>query len=303
MNNIGEYIKNPSTIMFGVVRRIAPFFRKDVTYLRLLYYLRFKKKINLDNPRSFSEKIQWLKLYNRKPEYTMMVDKYAVKEYVANIIGADYVIPSIGVWDKPEEIDWTKLPNKFVLKTTHGGGSVGVEICRNKDTFDKKRAINNLNKSLKQDVFTDFREWPYKNVKKRIIAEPLLEANSSGSQDLLDYKFFCFNGEPKLCQVISGRNKKMSIDFYDKDWNHQDFHEPREFPFSKKKIEAPQKYKQMLVLASKLSQGHPFLRVDFYEVRGRIFFGELTFYPTSGLGGFEPDDWDNKIGEWLKLPV
>lgn len=180
------------------------------------------KLLRLSNPRTFNEKIQWLKLYNRQEEYCNLVDKYAVKEYVSNLIGEKYVIPTIGVWDTPEKIEWSKLPSKFVLKTTHGGGNLGVVICRDKSIIQKDNIISKLNKSLKGDIYRTYREWPYKNVPKRIIAEPFMESDYPEG-DLDDYKFFCFNGKPKYCQVIRDRNTKESIDFYDMDWNHQNF--------------------------------------------------------------------------------
>ena len=176
----------------------------DRIYLKWLYRLKMGKKLDLKNPKTWSEKLQWLKLYNRRAEYTMMVDKYAVKDYVAGIIGKEYIIQTIGVWDKIEDIEWGFLPDKFVLKTTYGGGSSGVVICKDKSAFDKNKAIVRLKKSMKQDIYRSLREWPYKNVPKRIIAEQYIEP-SKHLNDLPDYKFFCFNGKPKYCQVISGR--------------------------------------------------------------------------------------------------
>lgn len=281
----------------AILIRCAKFYKSDEKYLRKLFRYTMGRELNLQNPQTFSEKLQWLKLYNRKPEYTRMVDKYAVKEYVANIIGEEYIIPTLGVWDKFDDIDFDSLPNQFVLKTTHGGGSTGVVICKDKSAFDKKRAKSRLEKSLKSDIYISLREWPYKNVKKHIIAEHFLIGNNQN--DLPDYKFFCFNGEPQYCQVISGRNSITTIDWYDKNWIHQPFHEPKNYPFSKKEHSKPSCFNEMLVLAGKLSQGHPFLRVDFYEVNNKIKFGELTFFPTSGMGGFEPEKWDYEFGKMI----
>lgn len=302
MEKLSLYIKDPFRILSGVLRRMAPWISNDELYLRILFFLKQRKVLHLKNPQTFSEKLQWLKLYDRKPEYTTMVDKYAVKEYVANIIGEEYIIPTIGVWDKPEDIDWDSLPDKFVLKTTHGGGSVGVVVCKDKNSFNKEKAIHNLSQSLKQNIYTELREWPYKDVKKRIIAEPFMEDFSNNSQDLPDFKFFCFNGNPIFCQVIKDRNTKETVDFFDKEWQHQSFQEPKNYPFSSKTIQAPSQHSKMLELASKLSKGHPFLRVDFYEVNGKVYFGELTFFPTSGFGGFNPEKWNNKFGSWIQLP-
>ena len=172
-------------------------------YLKWLFRLRMGYKLDLKNPKTFSEKLQWLKLYNRKPEYTQMVDKAAVKDYVAKILGKEYIIPTLGIWNKPEDIDFESLPNRFVLKTTHGGGSAGVVICKDKSTFDCKKAIRSLNKSMKQDISRELKEWPYKNVVHRIIAEEYVESRPD-VDELPDYKVFCFNGKPKFCQVVTG---------------------------------------------------------------------------------------------------
>ena len=180
---------------------IQNFFRwlPDKTYLQLLYRFKMGHRLDLNHPKTFTEKIQWLKLYNRRPEYTLMVDKYAVKKYVADIIGEKYIIPTLGVWDKPEDIDWDALPNEFVLKTTHGGGSGGVVICKDKKTFDRNKAILTLRDSMNSDIYRSLREWPYKDVKKRVLAEKYMAPKDMVNNpiyDLSDYKFFCFNGEP-----------------------------------------------------------------------------------------------------------
>lgn len=274
----------------------------DKLYLKLLFRLKMGKKLNLRNPQTFSEKLQWLKLYDRKPEYTRMVDKYAVKYYVADIIGKEYIIPTIGVWDKLEDIDWDKLPEKFVLKTTYGGGSSGVVICKDKTTFDRQQAILKLKKSLKQDIYRTLKEWPYKNVPKRIIAEQYIDPRPE-TKDLPDYKFFCFNGEPKYCQVISGRESKKCIDFFDRDWNHQPFHEPSYYPFADEEPTKPKYLDKMWKAASILAENIAFSRIDFYEVREEIYFGEITFFPTSGFGGFDPEEYETIIGNLISIPV
>lgn len=300
LNKIKKAIHNPRKLAVYLLFQIAPIL-PDRFFIKILFRLRMGYKLNLDSPQTYSEKLQWLKLYNRKPEYTQMVDKFAAKEYVAKIIGQEYIIPTLGVWEKFDDIDFDKLPNQFVLKTTHGGGNTGVVICKDKSTLDRDAAKKKLDRSLKSDIYKSLKEWPYKNVAKRIIAEQFIE--SSERQDLADYKFFCFNGEPKFCQVIAGRESgTTTIDWYDKDWIHQDFHEPKNYPFSKEGHTKPSCFEEMLHLASKLSVGQPFLRVDFYEIDNQIKFGELTFFPTSGMGGFDPMEWDYKFGEWIKLP-
>lgn len=300
MKSLGHYIKHPYEFLGGIIVKLNRLFPNDELYLKIIFRCFMGKRLDLKNPKTFSEKLQWLKLYNRKPEYTMMVDKYAVKEYVAEKIGKEYVIPTLGVWDSVEDIDWDSLPQQFVLKTTHAGGGNGVVICKDKTTFDKDKAISKLSNSMKNNPYYTLREWPYKNVQPRIIAEQYIEIE--GQDDLPDYKFFCFNGEPKYCQVIAGRNDVMTIDFYDKNWNHQPFHEPKDYPFSEQGHSKPTCFDEMWILATKLSNGLPFLRVDFYEVNNKIKFGELTFFPTSGVGGFDPKEWDYTFGSWIELP-
>ncbi len=302
MQNVKYYIRDPWQIVYGIFRRFAPYIESDELYLKILFYLRMHKRLNLKDPQTFSEKMQWLKLYHRISEHTIIVDKYAVKTYLSERIGTEHIIPTLGVWDRPEDIEWERLPEKFVLKTTHGGGSVGVIICKDKGMFDKQKAISALKKALKQDIYVELREWPYKNVKKRVMAEPFLESANDEVQDLRDYKFFCFNGVPKFCQVVSGRNQKTCLDFFDLNWQHQDFHEPKKYPFSEHKLKKPVRFEDMVKTAETLSLGHPFLRVDFYELKREFYVGELTFFPTSGMGGFSPQEWDNKFGEWIELP-
>lgn len=300
MLSIKEYILNPATTFVVVLEHFFTWL-PDKLYLKLLYRFKMGRRLNLRNPQTFSEKLQWLKLYDRNPQYTQMVDKYAVKNYVAGVIGEEFIIPTLGVWDKPEDIEWDSLPNSFVLKTTHGGGSTGVIICNDKNNFNRKQAIVRLNESLKQEIYLQLKEWPYKDVPRRIIAEQYIESDSFNN-DLLDYKFFCFNGEPKYCQVISGRDTEMCVDFFDHDWIHQPFHEPKSYPFAKMEPHKPKYYEQMWELARNLSKEKPFSRIDFYEVGNKIYFGEITFFPTSGMGGFSPEDYDSIIGKMIVLP-
>jgi hypothetical protein len=258
------------------------------------------KRLNLKNPRAFSEKLQWLKLYNRKPEYTMMVDKYAVKEYVASIIGSEYVIPTLGVWNRPEDIEWDKLPNQFVLKPTHDSG--GIVICRDKESLNKEEAIRKLKNGLKRDYFKMWREWPYKNVPKRIIAEKYIEPDPM-IKDLPDYKFFCFDGEVKAMFVATERQVKgeeVKFDFFDADFNNLPFRQGHDH--AKQLPSRPAHFEEMKKAAAKLSKGMPHARVDFYETNKGILFGEITLFHFSGLVPFEPDEWDYKFGEFLQLP-
>ncbi len=270
----------------------------DKLFLSFMVRLQCGYWPNWKDPQTFSEKIQWLKLYNRNPKYTIMVDKYAVKDYVAELIGEEYVIPTLGVWDRPEDIEWDKLPEKFVLKTTHGGGNTGVVICKDKSTFDKQKAVKKLNKGLKQDIYITLREWPYKNVPRRILAEKLIESESG---DLPDYKFFCFDGVVKALFVGSERETgDVKFDFFDADFNHLDL--VQSHPMSGRKLEKPVGFEEMKLLATKLSKGIPHVRVDLYNVRGKIYFGELTFFHHGGVTPFHPQKWDYTFGSWITLP-
>lgn len=228
-----------------------------------------------------------------------MVDKYAVKEYVANIIGEEYIIPTIGVWDKPEDIDWDSLPDKFVLKTTHGGGNTGVLVCKDKNQLDKSDAIKKLNKSMKQDLYKFQREWPYKNVPKKIIAEVYME--DVKTKELRDYKFFAFDGIVKALFIATERGRgNVKFDFFDANFNHLDL--IQQHPMSGVEIPKPSCFDQMKDIASKLSVGLPHVRVDLYEVNGKVYFGEFTFSHHGGVVPFHPKEWDFKFGSWLKLP-
>lgn len=271
----------------------------DKQFLCYIYKRAMHHKLNLANPVLFTEKIQWLKLYNRRPEYSVWVDKHESKEYVAAAIGKEHIIPTLGVWNSFDEIDFDALPDRFVLKTTHDSG--GVVICKDKDIFDVDKARRKLNASLKNNFYKTFREWPYKNVPHRIIAEAFMQQDDKS--DLTDYKFFCFNGIPKFCQVIQDRSTCETIDFFDEKWNHQEFVglNPH-VTHSQKPIAKPRRYDQMLEIAGRLSQNVPFLRVDLYEINGQVYFGELTFSPNAGFGRFEPSEWNRILGDLIELP-
>ena len=439
---INHWIKDPKRFLNGLLLELSPIM-PDKFFLSCMVRLFCGYWPNWKNPQTFNEKIQWLKLYNRRPEYTEMVDKFAVKDYVAKIIGEKYVIPTLGVWERPEDIDWDALPDCFVLKTTHGGGNYGVVICKDKSKFDRQKAIKKLNKSLKQNLFRTMREWPYKNVPRRIIAEQFLDPRPD-VKDLPDYKWYCFNGEPKYCQVIQNRLENETFDFFDINWDYIEvvnlnhhvsstvglpskpanlsthlriarelskdldysridlyetgensyFAEVTDYPINdigefcpernnellgqmvtltgksmggliikqlqngelqishpdlpdykffcfggapkiiqldfdrisdhKKNLysigwdllpfsfhypshpechfDKPRKLDEMIELARKLSKDLPFSRIDFYWVNGKILFGEITFFPASGLGSFNPEEWDTILGSWISLP-
>lgn len=295
-----KYFNNPSALVIKLFHKVAAIL-PDKIYIRIQYRLYTGKILNLDNPQRFTEKIQWLKLNNRRPEYTSLVDKITVKDYVAAKLGKEYIIPTLGVWNNADKIDYSVLPDQFVLKTNHSGGNSGVVICKNKSQFDKTSAKRRLNKSLKRDdIYKSFREYPYKNIERRIFAEAYMQ--NENDTELVDYKFYCFNGRAEYCQVIANRRTKETIDFFDRDWTHMPFYglNPKCGPAAKPAAK-PAAYDEMLRIADVLSSEIPFLRVDLYYINGNVYFGELTFFPASGLGRFTPDEWDYKLGEILKL--
>lgn len=303
MSKVSTAIKllkeNRGEFCASVIQNLG-FLFPDKLYLTLLFRCKMGYWIDWKNPKTFSEKLQWLKLYNRKPEYTTMVDKFAVKEYVAKIIGEEYIIPTLGVWDTPEEINWDELPNQFVLKTTHGGGNSGVVICKDKTSFDKKSAIEKLSRSLKSCIYKSYREWPYKNVKRRIIAEQYMEDDEGV---LNDYKFFCFDGKVKFLYIATERlnkNEDVKFDFFDKQFTHlsvcQSHINANIMPIK------PINFEKMIQLSELLTKNIPQVRVDWYEVKNTIFFGELTFFHMGGLDPFKPQEWDYKFGEFISLP-
>ena len=275
--------------------RILP----DSLYIRLKYLWHMKKLPNLRNPKTYNEKLQWLKLHDRKPEYTRMVDKYEAKQYVAERIGEEYIVPTLGVWDHFDDIDFDSLPDQFVLKCTHDSG--GVVICKNKAQLDLAAAREKLERSLKENYYWHDREWPYKNVKPRILAEQYMEDEKTG--ELRDYKFFCFDGAVKALFVASERQKKgeeTKFDFFDADGQHLPF--TNGHPNADVMPQKPERFELMKTVASKLSVGIPQLRVDFYEVNGKVYFGELTFSHWGGMMPFDPPEWDEILGSWITLP-
>lgn len=271
-------------------------FLSDKTYLSIKFKYIFGRKIDWDNPKTFNEKLQWLKVYNRNPQYTELVDKYEVKKYISKVLSEQYVIPTLGIWDSFDEIDFDSLPDQFVLKCTHDSG--GLVVCKDKKKLDVEEARRKINQSLQNNYYDSGREWPYKNVKPRIIAEQYMADN------LRDYKLFCFDGVPRMTLVCSERFTKDGLkeDFYDEAWNHLDVQRPTHGN-STLPIQRPKQYELMKELAAKLSEKMPFARIDFYEIDEKVYFGEITFFPASGFEEFKPEEWDLKLGEWIKLPT
>lgn len=302
-NTLKKWIKNPYRIGISLARRGWLNFLSDKAFLSLMYRAHFGKKIDWNNPSTFNEKLQWIKLNDRKDIFSQMVDKYESKHFVSQRIGEEYIIPVIGgPWDHPDQIDFDQLPDRFVLKTTHDSG--GVMICHDKSQFDREAAKQFFQERLKQDYYLTCREWPYKNVKPRIFAEEYL-CDSNGSGEIRDYKFFTFNGEPKLMYIAGGRDysKKdeqvVYADFFDMDFNHVDLRIDHDnAPQCPSK---PQNFELMVDCARKLAQGTKHLRVDFYEVNGHMYSGELTFFHCGGLHEFITKQWDQIMGDWISL--
>jgi hypothetical protein len=293
-----SYFRHPSKIIiFFASRNILKL--DDEKYLKLQFKVLTGKKLNISNPQNFNEKLQWLKLHDKKEIYTTMVDKYEAKEYVSKIIGEEYVIPTLGLYNSFDEIDFDKLPNQFVIKCTHDSG--GIVIVKDKKTFDKNKARKKIEKCLSRNFFYLAREWPYKNVKPRIIIEKYIEDKKEF--DLKDYKFFTFSGKVFCIQVDYDRFTNHHRNFYTTDWEYMPFAVC--YPTNPEKvIDKPKNLELMLHLSEKLADsiGNPkFARIDMYEVNGKIFFGEVTFYHGGGTEKFSPEEYNYKLGDLIKL--
>lgn len=284
--------------VFKIVwKKCSPLIKNDELYLRIYFFLKRKEILHLRPPKTFNEKLQWLKLHCDDPKRKLMVDKFEVKSVVGDIIGKQYVIPTLGVWDSFDEIDFDALPDKFVLKCTHDSG--GIVICTNKDTFDFKKAKMIIDRHLKSDYYNLYREFGYQFVPHRIIAEEYL-TDESGWQ-LKDYKVFCFNGEPKFVEVDYDRYVGHKLNVYDLEWKFMDFYmtSPNDCNV---KIPRPSQLEKMIEMARKLARDEVFVRVDFYSVGDDLYFGELTYYPGNGCIDFHPNEYDRVLGDMLKLP-
>lgn len=301
-SNKAKVIKAFKDPLFGFglcLNQIAPLIKNDETFLKWKYYTVFHRFPNLKNPQTYNEKLQWLKLHDKRPEYTQMVDKAEAKKYVSQIIGEQYIIPTIGIYETFSDIDFNKLPNQFVIKCTHDSG--GVVICKDKHSFNIDKARKKIEYGLGKINFWGTREYPYKTVKPRIIVEEYMEDESG--YELKDYKIFCFDGKPEFLFVATDRGNKgeeTKFDFFDLKWNHLPF--TNGHPNSSKTINKPENFEKMVELARQLSQGIPHVRVDLYNISGKIYFGELTFFHWSGMTPFVPEEWDYKFGEMIHLP-
>lgn len=272
-------------------------FVPDKIYLSAYYYAKQKRFPNIKNPKRFSEKIQWLKLYDKNPEHTVAVDKYLAKPYVAKIIGEKYITPTLGVYDHFDQIDFNKLPDKFVLKCNHD--SAGLVIVQDKSKLDRAKAKEEIEQALKYNYYYISREWPYKDVKPVILAEEYLE---NGEEGLHDYKVWCFNGKAMYIQYITGRIRKTYEAFYDRDWEKQDFTYYN--PLMDGEVKRPERLEELLEVSEKLAKDMPFLRADFYILEtGEIKFGEMTFFPIGGMERWHPDEMDVKFGSMIDLAM
>lgn len=271
-------------------------FIPDKLILKIEYRMKIGKRLNLDTPITFNEKLQWLKLNDRNPLYTKMADKYEVREYIKQKIGEKYLVPLYGMWETVDEISFNTLPKEFVLKCTHDSGS--LVLCQDKDKLDIIMVKKELENRLKKNSFWYGREWVYKDIKPRVIAEKYLKDEKNPYLPV--YKFFCFNGEPKIIQSIQNdKQENETIDYFDIEWNLLNI--KQRFPNSKEPFMKPSKLDEMLEIARKLSQNLIFLRVDLYLINENIFFSENTFYPDAGYSIFEPEEWDRKLGDWIDL--
>lgn len=287
-----------------ILIRLTRVFRcilNDKIFIKILYYLYMGRRLNLDDPKTMNEKLQWLKLYDRKPIYHIMVDKILAKGYYGNLIGREHIVQTIAVWDSVEDIDFNSLPNKFVLKTNHSGGNMGVVVCHEKAKLDIDNTKKRLRKSLKLDIYKLFAEWPYKGIKKQIFAEELI---GQDGEELVDYKFYCFNGYVDAVLVCMDRQiGDPKFYFFDKKWNLKRYNKRGRMAPEGFTIPKPENMDKMFELAETISKGIPHLRVDLYNVNGKIYFGEATFFTASGFDTNRLPDADLYFGSLIKLPV
>lgn len=298
MNKILKCITD-SKIRFGYLSKLGVTkYISDKAFVEKEYFLNTGEKLNLVHPQKFNEKLQWLKLYDHNPQYTIMVDKYRARQYIKDVIGDQYLIPLLGVWEKPDEIEFDLLPNQFVLKCNHNSGT-GMCVCKDKSRIDISKIKRELRKGLREDYYSVHREWPYRDVQRQIIAEKYMV--DEGGEVLTDYKFFCFNGEPRVMYISNDGAENPRTDFFDMEFNHLPI--IMKDPNSEQLPKKPQNFELMKELAEKLSEGIPFLRTDFYEINGNVYVGELTLYHNAGLSHIEPEEWSYKLGSYIDLSI
>lgn len=292
---------NLKWVISRYIVRHPNFIKDDASFLKWTYYHAFQKFPNLTNPSTFNEKLQWMKLWYHRPEFVVLADKIEAKKWVANIIGNEYIISTLGIWDDSENINLKQLPKQFVLKCNHNSGT-GLFICKDKNAITSQKwdkIKKDLNKGLAEDYYLQNREWPYKDIPRKILAEIFIIDNNH--PELNDYKFFCFNGEPYTVLVATDRSTMVHFDFFDMSFKHMPFRQKYDV-LSPHKIEKPKNFELMIDIARKLSKDIPHVRVDLYNIDGKIYFGEMTFFNNSGLEPFVPEVWDYKLGEMIILP-
>lgn len=295
---IKNFIFNP-VIRLNYLQEIGFYnYLSDENYLKKKYLTVYGHELNLESPQKYSEKLQWLKLKDRKEIYTTMVDKVLAKQYVADKIGEQYIIPTLKVWDSVEEINFDELPNQFVLKCNHNSG-LGMCVCNDKSKLNIGKVKHLLKKGLKQNYYLTNREWPYKNVNRKILAEKYMVDNNCQEDCLIDYKFFCFHGKVQFMYISRDAATNATTDFFDADFNLLPIRmkDPNSEVIPKK----PSEFEKMVDLAEILSAGCPHVRVDFYFINNQIYFGEMTFYHNGGFGKIKPEEWDQRIGEYINL--
>lgn len=287
-------LKNPCVFIIGLDRNGFTKWMPDTLFARISFRGLMGEKLNLKHPETFNEKLQWLKVYDHKPEYSMMVDKIRAKDIVGKMIGDEHIVPCYGVWTRGEEIDFNTLPQRFVLKCNHDQGS--VILVKDKDRLDKNKTIEILDNKLKHNAYYGTREFPYKNIEAKIFAEAYL------GDSIIDYKFYCFNGNPKFLYCGQGltEDHSLKIDFFDLDWNRMPFYRTDYHRLGQ--VKKPTKLLEMIEIAKIMSNGIPFVRIDLFEVNGKVYFSEFTLCPASGFMPFQPKEYDKIIGDWLKLP-
>lgn len=273
----------------------------DKVYLKLRFFIELGYPLRLKQPQTFNEKLQWLKLNYQHPAMPIMVDKYRARNYVADRIGNQYLIPLLGVWGSADDVDFENLPEQFVIKCNHNSGN-GMCICKDKSTLNISLVRKKLAEGLRENYYITSREWPYRNVPRRIVAEKFLVDKDSSEDSLRDYKFFCFNGKVEFFKIDFDRFSNHHANYYDRDGSLMNFGETNYPPDPDRKVNMPLVLPEMIRLAEHLSKDFPFLRVDFYNIGTKIYFGELTFYPAAGFGDFTPVGTDAKLGELLCLP-
>ena len=291
-------LKTPSRLLLPAGQNGLLNFVPDEVYLKAVFRAETGYRLNLKHPMTYNEKLQWIKLYDRKPEYTMYADKYRVREFISKTIGKKYLVPLIGVYQKAKQIPWKQLPERFVLKCNHASGT--NIVCTNKQELDFLLVEQKMNSWLRRNAFWGGREWCYKHIEPCIICEEFLNTQDGKTPD--DYKFMCFNGVPRLIQVHHDRYGNHTLDYYTPDWKKADLHRI-DANTSKTILERPEKINEMLSIAKTLSKGMYYARIDLYYVNGSVYFGEITMYPTGGFSTFTRYEDDLLLGSYIKLPT